>query len=209
MDPSTTRTNGSSSPRSALCHHSMNVSAPCSGPHSKSIRGQCTATLGSPGRAPSTISSMLGWVAAVSATEYPSHPSPPFIQRMWTTGSSCVIACHPSVGCPRARAGGLGASWIGRRGTSGSGESVLAGPSRSLAVVAASRCSSHAPRAGSVATRSRSRFAHRIPAIGCPQDKKVVSRDRRVHLRGCLDVHLHVRLCADSSAVLFPTYPHE
>ena len=83
-----TRTNGSSSPRSALCHHSMKVSAPCSGPHSKSISGQCTATLGSPGRAPSTISSMLGWVAAVSATESPSQPRPPFIQRMCTTGSS-------------------------------------------------------------------------------------------------------------------------
>src|SRR5579863_5515581 len=95
MDPSTTSTNGSSSPRSALCHHSMNVSAPCSGPHSKSISGQCTATLGSPGRAPSTISSMLGCVAAVSATESPSQPRPPFIQRMWTTGSS-DMARHPS-----------------------------------------------------------------------------------------------------------------
>src|SRR5579859_1159187 len=36
IDPSTTRTNGSSSPRSALCHHSMKLSAPCSRPHSKS-----------------------------------------------------------------------------------------------------------------------------------------------------------------------------
>src|SRR5450759_2627506 len=43
IDPSTTSTNGSSSPRSALCHHSMKLSAPCSGPHSKSISGQCTA----------------------------------------------------------------------------------------------------------------------------------------------------------------------
>src|SRR5881398_1461670 len=66
----------------------MKVSAPCSGPHSKSISGQCTATLGRPGRAPSTISSMLGWVAAVSATESPSQPRPPFIHRMWTTGSA-------------------------------------------------------------------------------------------------------------------------
>ena len=88
IEPSTTSTNGSSSPRSALCHHSMKLSAPCSGPHSKSISGQCTATLGSPGSAPSTISSMLGWVAAVSATESPSQLSPPFIQRMCTTGSA-------------------------------------------------------------------------------------------------------------------------
>ena len=88
IDPSTTSTNGSSSPRSALCHHSMKLSAPCSGPHSKSISGQCTAIFGSPGSAPSTISSMLGWVAAVRATESPSQLSPPFIQRMWTTPSS-------------------------------------------------------------------------------------------------------------------------
>ena len=111
IDPSTTSTNGSSSPRSALCHHSMKLSAPCSGPHSKSISGQCTATFGSPGRAPSTISSMLGWVAAVSATESPSHPRPPFIHRMCMTGScvacdSCVMACRPSVGRGRlARSG--------------------------------------------------------------------------------------------------------
>jgi hypothetical protein len=88
IDPSTTRTNGSSSPRSALCHHSMNESAPCSGPHSKSISGQCTWIFGSPGRAPMTISSMLGWVAPVRATESPSHPSPPFIQRMWRGAAS-------------------------------------------------------------------------------------------------------------------------
>src|SRR5262245_2292496 len=31
---------------------------------------------------------MLGWVAAVSATESPSQPSPPFIHRLWTTGSA-------------------------------------------------------------------------------------------------------------------------
>src|SRR5690242_19974202 len=66
----------------------MNVSAPCSGPHSKSISGQCTATFGNPGNAPSTISSMLGCVALVSATESPSQLSPPFIQSRCTTASS-------------------------------------------------------------------------------------------------------------------------
>ena len=66
----------------------MNVSAPLSGPHSKSIKGQCTATFGRPGSAPSAISSMLGWVAAVSATESPSQLSPALIQRMWTVGAS-------------------------------------------------------------------------------------------------------------------------
>src|SRR3954462_14957207 len=60
MDPSTTRTNGSRSPRSALKNHSRKSSAPPFGPHSKSISGQCTATFGNPGSAPSAISSMLG-----------------------------------------------------------------------------------------------------------------------------------------------------
>src|SRR5690242_1321148 len=91
IDPSTTRTNGSSSPLSALYHHLMKVSAPCSGPHSKSINGQCTAILGSPGSAPRAISSMLGCVAVVRATESPSQPSPPFIQRIWTTPSSSWV----------------------------------------------------------------------------------------------------------------------
>src|SRR5918996_3529428 len=92
IEPSTTSTNGSSSPRSALWNHSMKLSAPCSGPHSKSMSGQWTAILGSPGRAPSAISSMLGCVAAVRATESPSQLRPPCIQRIWTTPSSCSVA---------------------------------------------------------------------------------------------------------------------
>src|SRR5215469_2847453 len=55
------------------------------------MSGQCTAIFGSPGSAPRAISSMLGWVAAVSATESPSQPRPPFIQRMCTNGSSVVV----------------------------------------------------------------------------------------------------------------------
>src|SRR5690349_2327392 len=97
MDPSTTSTNGSSSPRSALCHHSMKLSAPCSGPHSKSISGQCTAIFGSPGSAPRTISSMLGWVAAVRATESPSQLRPPFIQRMCTAPSSARVGASATL----------------------------------------------------------------------------------------------------------------
>ncbi len=44
--------------------------------------------------APITISSMLGWVAAVVDTESPSQLSPAVIQRMWTSltaGSRCVL----------------------------------------------------------------------------------------------------------------------
>jgi hypothetical protein len=40
---------------------------------------------GDPGYAPRMMSSMLGWVAAVSATESPSQLKPPFIQRMCRT----------------------------------------------------------------------------------------------------------------------------
>src|SRR5690348_6587904 len=66
----------------------MNVSAPVSGPHSKSMSGQWTWMLGSPGKAPRTISSMLGCVAAVSETESPSQLSPALIQRTCSTGSA-------------------------------------------------------------------------------------------------------------------------
>ena len=104
IDPSTTSTNGSSSPRSALKNHSMNVSAPLSGPHSKSINGQCTATFGSPGSAPIAISSMLGWVAAVRATESPSQLNPALIQRMWTVGASVPAVVDIGVASSACRA---------------------------------------------------------------------------------------------------------
>jgi hypothetical protein len=62
IEPSTTSTNGSSSPRSAWKKYSMKSLLLPTGPLSKSINGQCTATFGSPGSAPSAISSMLaGW----------------------------------------------------------------------------------------------------------------------------------------------------
>src|SRR5258705_13653593 len=92
MDPSTTRTNGSNSPRSALKNHSRKSSAPPVGPHSKSIRGQWTAIFGRPGSAPSAISSMLGWVAAVNATESPSQLNPALIHRTWINASSALTA---------------------------------------------------------------------------------------------------------------------
>jgi hypothetical protein len=46
-----------------------------------------------------TISSMLGWVAPVRATESPSQPRPPFIQRMCKGAAftSCVTAVLVSV----------------------------------------------------------------------------------------------------------------
>src|SRR3954470_24777494 len=92
IDPSTTNTNGSNSPRSALKNHSRKSSAPPVGPHSKSINGQWTATFGSPGSAPSAISSMLGWVAAVRATESPSQLKPALIHKTWISASSALTA---------------------------------------------------------------------------------------------------------------------
>ena len=92
MEPSTTSTNGSISPRSPLKNHSMNVSEPPTGPHSKSMSGQWTAIFGRPGSTPSTISSMLGCMAAVNATESPSQLRPALIQRMWIVGVSSAGA---------------------------------------------------------------------------------------------------------------------
>src|SRR5688500_8705506 len=94
MDPSTTRTNGSSSPRSALKNHSRKSSAPPLGPHSKSISGQWTATFGRPGSAPRAISSMLGWVAPVRATESPSQLSPALIHSTWIRTSSAASSAY-------------------------------------------------------------------------------------------------------------------
>jgi hypothetical protein len=69
----------------------MKLSLPCSGPQSKSINGQCSATLGRPGRAPRAISSMLGWVAAVNETDSPSQDKPQLIQRIWIGLSSSRV----------------------------------------------------------------------------------------------------------------------
>ena len=71
----------------------MKSSAPPIGPHSKSISGQCTAIFGSPGSAPSAISSMLGWVAAVSATESPSQLKPGVDPQDVDQGLFCFDCC--------------------------------------------------------------------------------------------------------------------
>ena len=103
--------NGSSSPRSARWNHSMKLSAEPSGPFSKARYGQCRAICGRPGSAPRTRSSMLGWVAAVSATDSPSQLRPPFIQRMCST-----FAPSPSGGTSTSRhppiSVDIGRGWI-------------------------------------------------------------------------------------------------
>ena len=72
----------------------MKVSAPCTGPESKSISGQCTAIFGRPGRRLERDLLDAGLsVAAVSETESPSQLSPALIQRIWMGASSVSAAC--------------------------------------------------------------------------------------------------------------------
>ncbi len=99
IDPSTTSTNGSSSPRSALKNHSKKSSARPWGRTRSRSGASAPRSWGGRGSAPSAISSMVGCVAAVSATESPSQLRPALIQRMWITvssgGASVVLTFPP------------------------------------------------------------------------------------------------------------------
>ena len=75
IDPSMTRMNGSSFPAAASRIDCMNAS-----PFSYASTGLCRITLGTPGSAPATSSSMLGRLAAVMAIVSPSQPRPAVIQ---------------------------------------------------------------------------------------------------------------------------------
>src|SRR3954452_10963777 len=90
IDPSMTSTNGSAaSPRAAARNGVRNSSPPSVGLSTLLWR----LTLGRPGMAPSSTSSMLGWPAAVTETESPSQLIPSEIQRMST--SSTPATGHP------------------------------------------------------------------------------------------------------------------
>ena len=86
IEPSTMSTNGSSLPASASYHACMN-----SAPVSYASTGVWITTLGMPGMTPWTMSSRLGLVAEVIATESPSQPSPVVIQITWAVTAS--VAC--------------------------------------------------------------------------------------------------------------------
>ncbi len=86
IEPSTTSTNGSSSPRSAWYQASMN-----SAPTSYASTGLCTTTRGMPGITPWTMSSRLGLVAEVMATESPSQDNPVVIHM--TCAVTASVAC--------------------------------------------------------------------------------------------------------------------
>src|SRR5579863_4021445 len=95
MEPSTTSTNGSSLPCSARYQYFRKSS-----PFSYARTGLCKCTRGSPGIAPSSTSSMLGCVAAVTDTESPSQPNPAVIHRICTSATGdafCVTRPYGTV----------------------------------------------------------------------------------------------------------------
>src|SRR3954452_17121864 len=84
IEPSITSTNGSAaSPRAAARNGVRNSSPPSVGESTL----LCRLTLGMPGIAPSSTSSMPGWPAAVTDTESPSQLMPSEIHRMWTSST--------------------------------------------------------------------------------------------------------------------------
>src|SRR3954464_14261150 len=98
IEPSITSTNGSAaSPRAAARNGVRNSSPPSVGESTL----LCRLTFGSPGMAPSSTSSMLGWPAAVIDTESPSQLIPSEIHRMWTSSTAgafgSVATAHPSI----------------------------------------------------------------------------------------------------------------
>src|SRR3954453_227825 len=98
IDPSMTSTNGaSSSSRAAWRNGSRNSSPPSVGDSTLLWRW----TLGIPGIAPSSTSSIPGWPAAVIETLSPSQLIPSEIHRMWTSSTAgalgSVATAHPSI----------------------------------------------------------------------------------------------------------------
>src|SRR4051812_2508017 len=88
IEPSMTSTNGaSSSSRTAWRKGSRNSSPPSVGESTLLWRW----TLGIPGIAPSTTSSIPGWPAAVIDTESPSQLIPSEIHRMWTSSTPGAV----------------------------------------------------------------------------------------------------------------------
>src|SRR5918912_658316 len=87
IEPSTTKMNGSSSPRAAAKNGFMKSSPPRLGDRTL----LCRWTLGMPGIAPSTTSSMLGSDALVTDTVSPSQLIPSEVHRMWISSNPGII----------------------------------------------------------------------------------------------------------------------
>src|SRR5580692_375538 len=91
IDPSTTKMKGASLPSAASRKKRTNSS-----PFSNARKGLCNRTLGIQGKEPRTISSILGWVAAVTAMVSPSQPSPAVSQRMSISAMGAESHRRPS-----------------------------------------------------------------------------------------------------------------
>lgn len=80
-------------------------------------QGPMDGDLGQTGKRPRAISSMLGWVAAVNATESPSQLRPALIHSTWISASSadCCLGWHRSQ-LSGARADGPNGSSLAARG---------------------------------------------------------------------------------------------
>src|SRR3954451_9892626 len=89
IDPSITSTNGAPRVPSTASRYGFRNSSPPSDGASSLL---CKCTLGRPGIAPSSTSSMLGSDAAVTDTESPSQLIPSEIQRMWTSSTPDAVA---------------------------------------------------------------------------------------------------------------------
>src|SRR3954467_11180069 len=98
IDPSITSTNGASRVPSTASRYGFRNSSP---PSDGSSTLLCKCTLGRPGIAPSTTSSMLGSDAAVTDTESPSQLIPSEIQRMWTSSTPVASAVLTSASARR------------------------------------------------------------------------------------------------------------
>src|SRR3954449_6108833 len=98
IEPSMTSTNGASSWSATAWRKGSRNSSPPSVGESTLL---CRWTLGMPGIAPRSTSSMPGWPAAVTETESPSQLIPSEIHRMWTSSTAgalgSVATAHPSI----------------------------------------------------------------------------------------------------------------
>src|SRR5580704_528033 len=98
------------------------------------MTGLWTCTLGRPGIAPITTSSMLGCMAAVMETESPSQERPDVIQRIWISGTGEAFWVTRTYGTTSGMVGSpSGAAlvaWLGHLNYATEWGSLLAGCAR-------------------------------------------------------------------------------
>src|SRR6476646_2977749 len=181
IEPSMISTNGSSLPASASYQAWM-----YSWPTSYATTWLWMTTRGIPGMTPVMMSSRLGLVAAVIATESPSHESPVVIHSTWAVipsvccwfGTNSTVANSPSLSVPRGQqilGSGSPTSWSMTRLPPNAvstntipGGSVLTSPistARSHPGTARSAASAASHRSGATKATSLPSFATYIGSI--------------------------------------------